>query len=486
MLTKKKNINNSAVLLAILLPLTILIFFSSTSIIYSIYFISNNEILSNLSSFLIASFVWVLFYIKLRLIIDIKLLNLITCLFLVKTIINFLYIYYFQLPLFNYESSYEYEVNAAGDSGLAHMSVIRFIDEAPNFIAKIFHNVNFYNNKGTLIIYSLIYQSFGEFPTNVIPWDSLVVTIYSLIFFFVSKFINNNENNNLIPIVIFILPAFFLSPLLYRDSYIVLLLSLSLFIIFNNNRNTKFYSKVLILIFLSSILFLFRKFYSFLPIIFFVIHQFFFNIKLRKLIILLLTTFISFLILYTLHNSELVFTNSIETSLQKEVVNLDPLLKLIQYAQLIITQGERVGGDFVSILENQNFFVKIFFRFCFFLISPFPWTQNINNPNIIYSFLLYLQIFISFIIYFNLFSLIKFKKLNKSYLLIIIYFFIICILAVFGALQFTHYYIMSGLPLLCLTLANIQFLDLKRYSIYSLTLAVTLHMLYFVANKFFI
>ena len=119
----KKNINNINVLLSVLLPLAILIFFSSTSIIYSINFISKNEILSNLSSFLIASFVWLLFYNKLREIIDIKLLNLITCLFLTKTIINFLYIYYFKLNLFDYGSSNDYEITAAGDSGLAHVSI---------------------------------------------------------------------------------------------------------------------------------------------------------------------------------------------------------------------------------------------------------------------------------------------------------------------------------------------------------------------------
>ena len=122
----------------------------------------------------------------------------------------------------------------------------------------------------------------------------------------------------------------------------------------------------------------------------------------------------------------------------------------------------------------------------FFLISPFPWIQNIDNPNIIYSFFISLQIFFSFIIYLNLFSLLKSKKLNKNYLLIVIYFFIICLLATFGALQFTHYYIMAGLPILSLTLANIQLTDIKRYSVYSFTLAITLHMLYFVAKKFFI
>lgn len=486
MLSKKKNINNTNVFLSILLPLAILIFFSSTSIIYSINFISKNEILSNLSSFLIASFVWVLFYNKLRPIIDIKLLNLITCLFLTKTIINFLYIYYFQLNLLDYESSNDYEITAAGDSGLAHVSTLKFISETSNFIGKLFHHVNYYNNKGTLIVYSLIYESFGNFPTNTIPWDSLVVAIYSLIFYFVSGFINNNQKNNLIPIAIFILPAFFFTPLLYRDIYIVLFLSLSLFIVFNNNENTKFYLKFLFIIILSLILFFFRKFYFILPITFFIIYQFFYNIKLRKLIILIVAIFISFLIFYTLQNSELIFTNSAETSLQLGSINPDPLLRIIQYAQLIIIHGERIGGDFVTILENQNFFIKIFLRFCFLLISPFPWIQNIDNPNIIYSFFISLQIFLSFIIYLNLFSLIKSKKLNKNYLLIVIYFFIICLLATFGALQFTHYYIMAGLPILSLTLANIQFADIKRYSVYSFTLAITLHMLYFVAKKFFI
>ena len=220
MLSKKKNINNINVLLSVLLPLAILIFFSSTSIIYSINFISKNEILSNLSSFLIASFVWLLFYNKLREIIDIKLLNLITCLFLTKTIINFLYIYYFQLNLFDYGSSNDYEITAAGDSGLAHVSILKFISEAPNLIGKLFHNVNYYNNKGTLIVYSLIYESFGNFPTNTIPWDSLVVAIYSLIFYFISAFINNNQKNNLIPVAIFILPAFFL--LLYYIEIFIL------------------------------------------------------------------------------------------------------------------------------------------------------------------------------------------------------------------------------------------------------------------------
>ena len=57
--------------------------------------------------------------------------------------------------------------------------------------------------------------------------------------------------NTLVPITIFILPAFFLTPLLYRDVYIVLFLSISIFIIFDNKEKNNNFQKFLILIFIG-------------------------------------------------------------------------------------------------------------------------------------------------------------------------------------------------------------------------------------------
>ena len=335
MIIKKKfNIYN-LVFLTILMPLAVLIILSSSSMIYSISHISSNEVLSNLSSFFIVSLIWAIFYTKLNSVIGNKILNIITCLFFTKTIINFLYIYHFQLPLFEYDSSNEYEMSKAGDSGLIHLSVLKGIYLAPDLFDRFFsYWNNYYNNKGTLIIYSLIYESFGRFPTNTIPWDSLAVGIYSVIFYLISGCIKSDEKNILVPISIFILPAFFLTPLLYRDAYIVLFLSISIFIIFYNNEKNVSFQKFLILIFISSILFFFRKFYSILPIAFFIIYLIVHNIKLRKIIITISIILTAILSVYIFINFELIFTDSVHTGLQKSEITLNPILAFIQDAQL--------------------------------------------------------------------------------------------------------------------------------------------------------
>ncbi len=480
---KKFNIDN-LVFLAVLLPLSILIILSSSSVIQSIDFISTNEILSNLSSFLTASLIWMIIYIKLKDFFDQKLLNILTCLFFIKIIINFLYIYYFQLPLFNYDTSNEFEISAAGDSGLAHASTLRLISETPDLIDRLFNNINYYNNKGTLIIYSLIYESFGSFPTNTIPWDSLVVGIYAIIFYFASSFIINDSKNIIVPIVIFTLPAFFLTPLLYRDVYIVLLLSITIFIIFNNYEKNDNLKKIILLTFISFILFFFRKFYFFLPITFFLIYQIVHNIKLRVIILISLIILITILTVYTFINYELIFTNSTDTGLQKSEVTLNPLLQIMQDAQLKIIHGERTGGEFVKLLENQNYFLKIFLRLFFFLISPFPWFNREFDANSIYSLFISLQIFFSFILYFHVINIIISKNFNKKIFVLIIYFLLICLLAAFGALQFTHYYIMAGIPILALTLINVELESIKKYFIYSLFLSLLLHILHFMSKKF--
>ncbi len=485
MIIKKKfNIYN-LVFLTILMPLAVLIILSSSSMIYSISHISSNEVLSNLSSFFIVSLIWAIFYTKLNSVIGNKILNIITCLFFTKTIINFLYIYHFQLPLFEYDSSNEYEMSKAGDSGLIHLSVLKGIYLAPDLFDRFFsYWNNYYNNKGTLIIYSLIYESFGRFPTNTIPWDSLAVGIYSVIFYLISGCIKSDEKNILVPISIFILPAFFLTPLLYRDAYIVLFLSISIFIIFYNNEKNVSFQKFLILIFISSILFFFRKFYSILPIAFFIIYLIVHNIKLRKIIITISIILTAILSVYIFINFELIFTDSVHTGLQKSEITLNPILAFIQDAQLKMIHGERSGGEFVTLLENQNYFLKIFFRFFFFLISPFPWFQSEFNANTIYSLLISLQIIFSFILYFHVINLIISKSLNKNFFVLIVYFLLICFLAIFGALQFTHYYIMSGIPILALTLINIKLKYLKRYFIYSLSLGLLLHITHFISKKF--
>ena len=481
---KKFNINN-LVLLAIIMPLAVLIILSSSSVIYSINFVSKNEVISNLLSFFIVSLIWMIFYIKLNGVIDNRILNIVTCLFFTKTIINFLYIYHFQLPLFGYDSSNEYEISKAGDSGLTHLSVLKAIYLAPELYDRFFSNWNnYYNNTGVLIFYSLIYESFGRFPTNTIPWDSLVVGIYSIVFYLISGFINNDEKNTLVPITIFILPAFFLTPLLYRDVYIVLFLSISIFIIFDNKEKNNNFQKFLILIFIGFILFFFRKFYSILPLVFFITYLIVKDIKLRKIISTILIILTAILSAYIFVNFELIFTDSVHTGLQKSEIILNPLLSIIQDAQLKIIHGERSGGEFVTLLENQNYFLKIFFRFFFFLISPFPWFKNEFDSNTIYYLFISLQIFFSFILYFHVINLIISKSLDKNFFILIVYFLLICFLAILGALQFTHYYIMSGIPILALTLTKIKLKHFKKYFIYSLSLGLLLHVTHFISKKF--
>ena len=484
MVIKKKFNIYYLVFFAIILPLFILIILSSSSIIYSIDFISSNEVLSNLSSFLIVSFIWMVFYNKLNEFVDKNTLNIITCLLFVKILINFLYIYHFQLPILGYESSNEFEISKSGDSGLAHLSILKLIKDAPDLFQSLLANVNYYNNKGTLIIYSLIYQSFGNFPTNSIPWDSLVVGIYTIIFYMIAGFIDTDKKNTLVPIYIFTLPALFLTPLLYRDVYIILLLSISIFIIFYKNDNNIYFQKFLILVFIGFILFFFRKFYSLLPITFFVIYLIVHNIKLRKIIVIISITLITILSIYTYINFELIFTDSAHTSLQKGYVDLNSFLAFLQDAQLKIIHGERSGGEFVTLLEKQNYFIKIFLRFFFFLVSPFPWFKSEFDTNSIYSLFISLQVFISFMLYFHVINIIISKQLNKNFFILIVYFLLICFLAVLGALQYTHYYIMAGIPILALTLITINLKYLKKYFLYSLYSGLLLHIIHFISKKF--
>ena len=177
---KKFNINN-LVLLAIIMPLAVLIILSSSSVIYSINFVSKNEVISNLLSFFIVSLIWMIFYIKLNGVIDNRILNIVTCLFF-KNHYKFSLHISFSITTFWIRFSNEYEISKAGDSGLTHLSVLKAIYLAPELYDRFSNWNNYYNNTGVLIFYSLIYESFGRFPTNTIPWDSLVVGIYSIVF----------------------------------------------------------------------------------------------------------------------------------------------------------------------------------------------------------------------------------------------------------------------------------------------------------------
>ena len=113
------------------MPLAVLIILSSSSVIYSINFVSKNEVISNLLSFFIVSLIWMIFYIKLNGVIDNRILNIVTCLFFTKTIINFLYIYHFQLPLFDTILVMSMKFLKQVIQGLTHLSVLKAIYLAP-------------------------------------------------------------------------------------------------------------------------------------------------------------------------------------------------------------------------------------------------------------------------------------------------------------------------------------------------------------------
>ena len=87
-------------------------------------------------------------------------------------------------------------------------------------------------------------------------------------------------------------------------------------------------------------------------------------------------------------------------------------------------------------------------------------------------------------LYFHVINIIISKQLNKNFFILIVYFLLICFLAVLGALQFTHYYIMAGIPILALTLITINLKYLKKYFLYSLYSGLLLHIIHFISKKF--
>ena len=93
-----------------------------------------------------------------------------------------------------------------------------------------------------------------------------------------------------------------------------------------------------------------------MPLNFFITYLIVKDIKLRKIISTILIILTAILSAYIFVNFELIFTDSVHTGLQKSEIILNPLLSIIQDAQLKIIHGERSGGEFVTLLENQNYF----------------------------------------------------------------------------------------------------------------------------------
>lgn len=478
MIKKKNNFYLEKLFFLILcVPLIVLIFFSSISFIFSDKIFYNIEYLSNFFSTFIAALVWALFYINSKNFINIKVLNIISLLFFFKVSLNFLFFFSYQLPLYNVETSYGLNNINSGDVGLIHLSTLNIISAYPNLLERFFTEINFFNNKGTLYLYSIIYEAFGHYPTNTIPWDALVLAFSSMLFYEISNHIFKKQNSILLPVIIFLLPSFLITPLLYRDVYLLFFLSLTIYIIFNEEKFI--IKKIIFLICLSFIFFYFRKIYAILPILFYSIFLFINHHVYRTIMMCFIIIFIIFISVFINFYSDLIFLNSFETGLKKNEISSNFLISFFNDIQLKIIHGYRSGGEIVTFVENQNFFIKIIFRFIAFLISPFPWYFNQYDYNSFYNFLLISQVFVSFMIYFHTIDIFLMRKFNKNFFIILAYFFIICIIATFGALQFTHYYIIIAVPMLMTTLLNVDKKYFLKYFSLSLVSAIVLHITYY-------
>ena len=476
-----KNFDNQLeklIFYTIFFPFLLLVTLSLISKKIIFPYILYNENLSNFLSLVFASICWFLFYKKLKNFFGTKLSQIVTCLFFIKIFFNYIFIYTYQLPLYELDSSSGLD-NNYGDVGLINLSILRLIYENSDIFLRFISEINYFNNKGSIIFYSLIYDSFGAFPTNVIPWDSFALAATSLIFGYISTIINKSSNNIFSVIIIFILPSFFLSPLLYRDIYIVLFISISILIIFYNEEKSISLKKLFYLIFFSFILFFFRKFYFAIPIVFYLLFLIFSNKFNFKIIFIFI--FISFLILFFIFlYKKLIFVDSATSGI---LGSNNLIIDTLRDLQLRLIHGERYGGQIVNFIENKNFLYKIIFRTFAFLITPFPWLNFNQGFYSVYYHVLSFHVFISIMIYTQIIIQILKNELTLYSKIMISFFIIICLYASFGALQFTHYYIIAGPPILITILNNISLKNIKKIFFISFIFSVLLHISHYLIKN---
>lgn len=443
-----------------------------------------NEIIGNYFSVFSVLFFWIVFSKNINKFIESKILNTILFLILIRISINFIYFYTYQLPLSGL--NFTQEINQFfGDSGLIHNRVLSYI-ETNNSLRDIFFNSShLLNNRGTLVLYSLIYYIYGPYPSAIIAWDSLTIGFYSCIFYILAKkiFSNQNYNYTFIPYLIFLMPAYLIFPLLYRDYYLIFLLGITCFTIFDFNETFEL-KKYLYLFIFSILLYMFRKVYVVLPLAFLLTFYFIKYSNFRKMLFLMSSILALCIFFYVYNNKELVFISSDErNSIYHSSLYRNKLLELFQYIYMIIFEAPHLGGSLSEYFEKQIFPIKILFRSAMLFLSPFPWTQKIPQTYIIHQILIYMQVFFSLIVFYRLIDMLKQKIINKNFLILICFYIYIFIIAVLGAQQLSSLYVMIALPFLIIGFVNFKLQDFKIYTLYSFITIVLIHISYIITKK---
>lgn len=441
-----------------------------------------NELLANLFAFFSVILIWLIFYKVFNKYISIKILNIILLLMLLRISVNFFHIYFFQLPISGYVFSSEID-QFFGDSGLIHERTLMYLDYADNFYEIIFNEAHLLNNKGQLIIYGIIYNVYGPFPSTLVPWDTLVVGFYSCTFYLLSKAIFKNENCEYVPYLVFLMPVFTIYPLLYRDYYIILCIGLTSLIVLSFNDNLDF-KKYFYLIILSVFLYQLRKVYVILPMLFLYTFYFVKFSNFRKYLIYIFIITIFVLSFYIFYNKDLIFISSAKRSeIYHSTLYFNKILELLQYTYMIVFEAEHEGGNLSKYFEEQIFPIKMAFRSMTLLLSPFPWTNKIPSSHSVYQILLYIQTLFTFIVFYRICDLIKLKFFNKNFFVILCFYFYIFILAAFGAQQLSSLYVLISLPLLVTSFINFNIQEFKKYALFSVLFIIIVHIVYTITKS---
>jgi len=451
-----------------------------------------NEYLGNILSLFYVLFIWLLLIKFVYFNISVNFIKILTSLLIIKICINYFFLFFFQLPQLELDSSSFLNAYNSGDTGLINESIQNWADkikftEFNNQRLEFQEIYAILNNWGSIYFYSLIYLNFGNFPSTTIPWASLATGFYSLFSYLISKKIYKDEKTSqIISFIIFLLPSFLVYPLLYRDHYLILLILSVVLIIFTDKKQLGL--KKIFYIFISSfILYSLRKVYFVLPLTFLIIYQFFFYKSLRKFYLYIIFLSILVICIYIYINKELFLSGSASSSsmLLRLIPDNEFFKKTIHYIITIILYAERTGGLIFNYLETFGFPINRISNLFFLLISPFPWHQSISKELIHFYIFLYLQIFISFIVYFKIFFLLIKNKIDKNFLVLFSCYCIILFLALFGALQFSSLYIMIGLPLLIISLGKKVLHNKCNYILVTSIFFILMH-LFFHLLKFYL
>ncbi len=204
-------------------------------------------------SFICAAIVWILFgvlYCRSR---QVDLFLAISVLAVFRIIASLLHFYYIFAPLAQISNSSELPYcDFLGDLAPVHLAGSLFVDEQVNqgLIYAIFGD--YYrgiNNPGVAVLYGILFTGFGEYGAVAVPWTVLVSGFGSIVAAQIA--LRGKLGEKLVRFVglgTFLMPQFFIFPVLYRDNYIIFLLLLTAYTVLCSNAAPMYFIAALLIL----------------------------------------------------------------------------------------------------------------------------------------------------------------------------------------------------------------------------------------------